>query len=122
MDMKRCSSMLLVTLAWLSLFTSCGDITVVGPNNKTVGAACTASTDCAGTCLLDGHFPAGMCTITCTTDANCPSGSVCVDEEGGVCLASCRTDADCAAFAAGFVCHAEGGTTGSTPVSFCRAP
>jgi hypothetical protein len=117
--MKRCLLTLFVTVAWL---TSCGDITVVGPNNKTVGAACTANSDCTGMCLASGHFPAGMCTIACTTNGDCPSGSICADEEGGLCLASCHVDADCTRFGAGLVCHTEGTTTGSTPISFCRAP
>ena len=116
--MKRCLIALCVGTAWL---VSCGDITVVSPTNKTVGSSCTTSADCAQMCLQSGHFPAGMCTIPCTSNANCPSGSICADEEGGVCLAACHTDADCAPYSAGFVCHTETTSTGTT-VGFCRAP
>jgi hypothetical protein len=115
--MKRSLIALFVGTTWLA---SCGDISVVSPTNKTVGSACTANTDCAQMCLQSGHFPSGMCTISCTSNANCPSGSACVDEEGGVCLASCHVDADCAPFGA-LVCHSES-TTAGTAVGFCRAP
>jgi hypothetical protein len=116
--MNRCFLALFVGATWLA---SCGDITVVGPTNKTVGSACTANTDCAQMCLQDGHFPAGMCTIACTSNANCPSGSACVTEEGGVCLATCHADADCAPFNASFVCHSETTASGAA-LGFCRAP
>ena len=100
---------------------SCGDITA-GPDSATVGAACTADTQCQQQCLVnDRHFPGGMCTLACAKDADCPSGSACIAEEGGVCVVTCRSDADCAAFGRGFACDGEARTTGAEAM-ICRVP
>jgi hypothetical protein len=103
-------------------FASCGSI-AVGPESRTVGAACTTNADCAERCLTDDrHFPGGLCTVACTNDAGCPAGSVCLAEEGGLCVASCRADADCAGFGRGFVCDSQAAASGSGTVSICRVP
>jgi hypothetical protein len=108
--------MLLMALA------SCGEITV-GPQSKSVGAACTADAQCARTCLVDDqHFPGGMCTLPCATNADCPSGSVCAAEHSGLCVVSCAVDADCAAFGRGFVCDHEQLQSGTGEASICRVP
>jgi hypothetical protein len=112
-----------VVRAWFVLATlgSCGG-TIAGPNSTIVGAACTADSQCGEQCLdNERHFPGGMCTVACRTDADCPSGSVCIDEEGGVCIVTCRVDADCAAFGRGFACDEEGRPSGGE-ASICRVP
>ena len=52
---------------------------------------------------------------------NCPSGSVCIDEEGGVCVVTCSVDADCAGFGRGFACDSEGRFNGGE-APICRVP
>ena len=100
---------------------ACGEITA-GPNSTTVGAACTADGQCQQQCLVnDRHFPGGMCTVACTRDADCPAGSLCIDEEGGVCVVTCAADADCAAFGRGFACDREGRLSGGE-AAICRVP
>ena len=102
--------------------TACGDITV-GPNSALVGAACAADGECRQQCLInDRHFPGGMCTLACASDADCPGGSACIAEEGGVCVVACRSDADCAAFGRGFACDQESRQGGGGEVSICRVP
>jgi hypothetical protein len=100
---------------------SCGDISV-GPHSATVGAACTTSADCATQCLLDDrHFPGGMCTVPCASDADCPHGSVCLDTMSGICVTACARNEDCAGFGRGFVCDSSDGIGGAA-VSICRVP
>lgn len=69
----------------------------VGRDGDVVGGSCTASGGCAGgsSCLTDSMYPGGMCTVDCDTQADCPGGSVCVQESGGTCLLACRSAGDC---------------------------
>jgi hypothetical protein len=111
----------LLVVSWFTCLVSCSDDTA-GPNSTTVGAACTADTQCQQQCLMnDRHFPGGMCTLPCTADAGCPNGSVCIAEEGGVCVVTCRNDADCAGFGRGFACDSEARVNG-VEASLCRVP
>jgi hypothetical protein len=114
--------MLALAVAFVVLSSpSCGDI-VVGPESRSVGAACAVDGDCAQLCLInDRHFPGGMCTQPCTGNADCPAGSVCLAEEGGTCVVSCRTNADCAAFGRGFACDSEAQVSGGDAL-ICRVP
>lgn len=65
------------------------------------GTACADASACMGTeaaCITeaDQGFPAGYCTSSCTSDAQCGSTGVClIDDTGGLCLASCDSDANC---------------------------
>jgi hypothetical protein len=105
----------------ISLLVSCGDI-AVGPNSTSVGAACTADNQCQHQCLIDDrHFPGGMCTLPCATDANCPAGSFCIEQSSGICVAGCHVDADCTGFGRGFVCDRETRATGGDAM-ICRVP
>jgi hypothetical protein len=76
-------------------FFACGD-GGVGKTGDVVGGPCTADS-CAGgsTCLIDTMHPGGTCTIACTSQADCPDGTVCVQESGGTCLLACSTASDC---------------------------
>jgi hypothetical protein len=111
------AAVLLLCVAGLS----CGDV-VAGPTSTSVGAACTMDSDCTNRCLADdSRFPGGACTISCETDANCPSGSVCISHMSGVCVTACRTSADCAGFGRGFACAGDSAASGGE-VLVCRAP
>jgi len=73
----------------------CGD-GGVGREGDVVGGPCEAG-GCAGgsTCLVDTMFPGGTCTVECETQADCPGGTVCVQEGGGTCLLACDAADDC---------------------------
>jgi hypothetical protein len=115
----------LLTLGLLGsalVFEACGEVTA-GPTSRSVGAACTTDAQCAQTCLIDErHFPGGMCTLACASNADCPGGSVCLSEESGVCVVACATDADCAPFGRGFVCDQDELQSGGGTASICRVP
>jgi hypothetical protein len=69
----------------------------------------------------NSHYPDGMCTIRCDSDAQCPPHTMCVDDAGGICAVSCSDPGDCADFGRGYTCRSVGrkGTGGDTNV--CRA-
>ena len=80
----------------------------VGTGGKDVGAPCTSNAGCSGMCLLgNDNFPNGLCTYTCASDMECPTGSVCIDPGQGMgtlCAVSCKQASDCANYGAGFAC------------------
>ena len=79
----------------LALLASCGG--GVGKDGDVVGGSCVEGGDCAGgsTCETASMYPAGMCSVVCTTQDDCPGGSTCVTESGGRCLLSCESASDC---------------------------
>jgi hypothetical protein len=94
----------------------------VGPAGRLVGGACSASNQCDSYCTTDKHYPGGMCTVLCASDAQCPAGTACVNEDANFCAVVCASDAQCAAFGRDYFCKSRDrvGASGSTPV--CRAP
>ena len=79
----------------LAVLLGCGN-GGVGTDGDVVGGPCTAGA-CAGgsTCLIDTMHPGGTCTVACTSQADCPDGTACVQESGGTCLLSCTSASDC---------------------------
>jgi len=72
--------------------------------SRSLGARCDRTSDCADRCLgPSSDYPAGFCTVDCTTAADCPDGE-CVEREGGVCLFTCSTPSDCAFLGPGWNC------------------
>ncbi|MCC6526608.1 MAG: hypothetical protein IT373_28425 [Polyangiaceae bacterium] len=69
----------------------------VGKDGDVVGGSCATTDDCAGgsTCLAGTMYPDGTCTMPCVEQAECPDGSVCVQESGGTCLLTCSSPSDC---------------------------
>ena len=94
----------------------------VGPHGSLVGGACSTNSDCSSRCVTGSHYPGGMCTLSCDSNVNCPSGTSCIDEAGGICAVDCRAPSDCTLFGAPYTCDARGlkGSDGSALV--CRAP
>ncbi len=85
----------------LLVLAGCRDASV----NRELGARCTASSECDDRCLSpSGDYPDGFCTVACNTSQECPSGSTCVDREGGVCLFDCQFDAGCDFLGATWIC------------------
>lgn len=93
----------------------------VGATGHDVGGQCTANTQCASLCSPEPDFGSGMCTRTCATDRDCPSGAVCVNSNGGICAVSCRATADCSGFGRAFICADKANASGG-PVLVCRLP
>jgi hypothetical protein len=94
-------------MRWLVLLLSFTAACVGSDVSRTVGARCDDSSECDDRCLLpaDG-WPGGMCTQICDDDSDCPSETVCVDEEGGVCLYTCGS---CEFLGDGWACEARTG-------------
>ncbi len=67
----------------------------VGVNGVEVGGSCNQNDDCTERCLKGPKFPGGTCSVSCDEDADCPTGSSCVEPEGGVCLMTCTLPDDC---------------------------
>ncbi len=74
-----------------------------------VGNRCDADTDCVSTCVngLDA-WPQGFCTFSCTADAECGSGELCViianGADGKVCGITCGSNSDCAHLGSNYTC------------------
>lgn len=83
-------------LALLALAAGCSSGTV-GHNGDVVGGPCSASGGCAdgSECLTSSMYPGGTCSVSCTTQDDCPSGSTCVTEGGGRCVLPCSASSDC---------------------------
>ncbi len=81
----------------VALFALAGCGSEVGPAGAQVGGPCVDTLSCAsGSYCLEGpSYPAGVCTVACNTDAECPGDSVCVAQGSGSCLLVCTVDADC---------------------------
>jgi len=91
----------------------------VGPESKMVGGRCTTDGDCVQRCLVDAAaFPGGYCTVSCTSNRDCPAGSACVARERGICLATCTVAADCEDYGAGYACARQTSqSTGNGPLA-----
>lgn len=112
-------SMLFVIGIYLS---ACGE-GGVGAGGTLVGKSCASSQECSQTCHAgDSHHPVGMCTVKCSSDADCPSGTACVDEAANIGAVVCVNNNDCAAFGRGYVCdnRDRAGAPGAALV--CRVP
>ena len=98
----------------------------VGALGTDVGGACTMKSQCASECLTgNDHFPGGMCTIACTSDVQCPHGSVCIDgghDAGGICGVTCATPSDCNGFGRGYTCDAVDRVGAPGQALICRVP
>ena len=75
-----------------------------GSIDEVIGAACASDRDCANRCYTDPQdFPGGFCSRSCTSDADCPSDTVCATKAGGVCLFTCPP-MDCTTLGAHWHC------------------
>lgn len=73
--------------------------------SRSLGARCDLTAECDDRCLPpSASWPGGFCTLTCDSDADCPTGAACIDEEGGVCAFTCSTDPGCAFLGADYRC------------------
>lgn len=97
-------AMLLLAFALLGCafaLAACGGSDV----SRSLGAQCDRVSDCADRCLgPSGDYPAGFCTVDCTSSGDCPADGECVDREGGVCLFPCSDAQDCNFLGPGWTC------------------
>lgn len=110
------TGLLLVSL----IAAGCGG---VGPGGREVGGACQTDRDCTRTCFAgDSHYPGGICSARCTSDAQCPGGTACVDDLGGICAVLCSGANSCSGFGRGFQCDSENRRGAPGEVTVCRVP
>lgn len=98
--------MRIVWRSWLlvSLFAlSCGG-GAIGSSGRLVGGACQTSSQCDFVCHDDSHYPGGYCTVRCASDAECPTGTACVEDGGGICAVLCKAQAECSGWGRGYIC------------------
>jgi len=110
----------------LPLLAACGDdgssggnADGIGNEGDVVGGPCDASSACAdgSECITSGDFPGGMCTVNCSTDADCPDGTYCISNEGGICMLPCDSKADCRD---GFQCEGKSREEGAGEKKVCN--
>ena len=107
--------------AWiaLALLAGCQSSDV----SRELGARCDKSSECEERCLApSADWPGGFCTISCDTDADCPSDSACVNEDSGaICAFVCATDGSCGFLGMGYTCkERDEHATGAGKVMVCR--
>jgi hypothetical protein len=77
-----------------------------------IGAACATSGQCGtGAYYCDVGEPSGYCTVTCNSDGNCPSGSVCAGVTmltAGICRVTCAASTTTTGCRAGYDCLTAG--------------
>lgn len=64
-----------------------------------------------------GDFPGGMCTVACSSDADCPGATRCISNEGGICMLPCESKADCRE---GFQCEGKSREGGDGDKKVCN--
>lgn len=88
----------ILTLITFFALAGCGDPDPADiPAKELVESGCQSDDDCAGGTCIAG-IGQGLCTADCTSQSDCPDGTVCTDTEsasGGVCLLTCATHEEC---------------------------
>lgn len=84
-----------------------------GGIDNTIGATCVSDRNCDDRCYMGGDFPGGFCSISCTSDHDCPSDTYCMSAADGVCLFACPAF-DCSRLGPGWVCRERGRIGGGT--------
>ena len=114
-----------LTIAFVVL-AACGDDVSsggsadgIGNDGEVVGGPCDAESACASgsECITGGDFPGGMCTVSCSADADCPEGTYCISNEGGICMLPCDSKADCRE---GFQCEGKSKEDGAGEKKVCN--
>lgn len=98
--MRRVQLVWCLSIAVLTVLSACGESRfpgMAGNDSTLVGGPCMAAGDCDFLlCQTGDAFPGGLCTLSCGTDNDCPSGSSCAGLiTGWVCLVDCATTEDC---------------------------
>ena len=92
------------------------------PAEELVVSGCTTNADCPGARCIAG-IGTGLCTADCTSQDDCPDGTVCTDTEsssGGVCLLSCSSPSYCTEhLGSAYACDEESNLTTGEDVLVC---
>jgi hypothetical protein len=91
--MKYKFLMMIVLTLGLTALVACNS--GVGNDGDLVGGPCVSNADCEERCLTGGDYPQGTCSVSCTTDRDCPDTTYCIDKEGGTCMLGCNLPSDC---------------------------
>jgi hypothetical protein len=112
------------TRAWLGAAAIAIGAAACTPSTSTtqrlpIGSACATSGQCGtGAFYCDVAWPSGYCKVSCSNDASCPSGAVCVGAgmlTSGSCLVPCQVQGDCRS---GYLCLGDR----SSSHMYCSAP
>lgn len=112
---------LLILLAPLTLIACGGKEPADLPAEEVVQSGCEDDGDCAGGRCITG-LPGGLCTAECSTQEECPEGTVCTDTEAvnGVCLFPCSTPGECTDLLGdGYTCDEETNFTTEEDIRVC---
>ena len=88
---------------------------------EVVQSGCETNDDCAGSYCITG-LPNGLCTAECTSEEDCPEGTVCTDTEAvnGVCLFPCTSGEECRELLGdGYTCDEETSLTSGADIRVC---
>ena len=112
------SSLALATLAVSACDDDAGNDRI-GNSGDVVGGPCRTNDTCAegSECIVGGDFPGGMCTLACSSDADCPGATRCISNEGGICMLPCESKADCRE---GFQCEGKSREGGDGDKKVCN--
>lgn len=91
------------------------------PAEEVVQSGCEGDDECAGGYCIEG-LSNGLCTAECTTQEECPEGTVCTDTEAvaGVCLFPCTSGAECRDMLGdGYTCDEESNLTTGADIRVC---
>lgn len=103
-------------LLLLALVAGCGGSDV----SRELGARCDDSSECDDKCLLpEDDWPGGLCTLSCDATDDCPTETVCIEEEGGVCLYLCDAVEDCRFLGQGWTCQTQPSRPSNEGVMVC---
>jgi hypothetical protein len=80
---------------------------------RSLGAACTTTSDCRVDLICITDDPGGQCTKFCSHDEECGTGNLCDPE--GKCYQACNQDSDCPRAAS----DPRYGCEGAPPRRFC---
>jgi hypothetical protein len=64
-------------------------------------------------------FPDGFCTLSGTSDDDCPGTAHCIENEGGVCMFGCRIEEGCGFLGDGWMCKPEPLESDGSQVMVC---
>jgi hypothetical protein len=93
-----------IALGFLVALAACGD----SKEDSLVGGSCHNNGDCRILCEADPvDFPGGFCTLHCTSDSNCPHGTVCMANAGGICMFPCGSALDCTFLGTPWTCKSK---------------
>lgn len=92
---------LVIALACAFVAAACGHDG--GDIDEVVGDSCTSDRQCEERCFIGGDFPGGFCSLSCSSDNDCPEDTFCMTASGGVCMFACPSF-DCSRLGAGWEC------------------